>query len=162
MTAERRSKYEEKTMKLICRSLLGVGIAGMLFGTVSSCTSSSPRPKDRLLEIRVDGGYGFLTCLSLKADGGFTWSGWEPPREAASVSEGRLAWDDVQRIWDLAKKVEASVERGEYQGGAHTCTIELVFPEKTKSIRVKSAEQDQRPTLLKDFMDTLWKTRDRR
>ncbi|MGB2755827.1 MAG: hypothetical protein WBD75_02675 [Phycisphaerae bacterium] len=149
-------------MKLICRSLLGVGIAGMLFGTVSSCTNARPRPNNGLLEIRVDGGYGFLKCLSLKADGGFTWSGWEPPRKAASVREGKLAVDDVQRIWDMAKKVEESAEKGEYQGGAHTCTIELVFPDKTRIIRVKSAEQDQRPTLLKDFMDTLWKTRDRR
>ncbi len=112
--------------------------------------------------VEIVGGYGYLASMELKADGTFTWHGWEPGRKVASRHEGKLNAEELRSVVGLVNRVSEKISGSEFAGGQHSYTLILQTPGgRRREIRIRSAEQDQRPAELKALQDSLWATRSR-
>jgi hypothetical protein len=116
-----------------------------------------------IVQVRLDGGYGYLKNLWLDKNGTFHWLGYEPDRKLASERRGKLSEQEVKEIWESAERLLATPVKDAYAGKHAGCTLVLVFDDKTsREIRMKydkTTENDDRPQELKTLLDKLWATR---
>ncbi len=141
--------------------LLTVFVCGALAISSSVC-DAGPQPQpaaDDISEIQIDGGYGYLRCLTLYQNGAAEWTGYEPPRQSYSQHKVRLTAEETKRIFTLAKAVNRNVQTNMVTGGNQGCKLVFVFGQTTREIRIKSDTKELRPPALKELMDALYKTR---
>jgi len=128
--------------------------------STNSGTKAAAAPA--LKAIDIDGGYGHLRQMILHASGELYWTGWEPPRKAASEYKRRMSAKEVSEIWQLASNICMDELREAYAGGDHTYTVKFTFADRTKSVKVTFSEKDDRPAAFAQLMERLWKTRDKK
>jgi hypothetical protein len=110
--------------------------------------------------IDIVGGPGHLTSMELKADGAFTWHGWEPGRRVVSIREGKLDAEELQAIVRLASRIRETISAQEFVGGKHSCVLVLRASDgRKREIKIRHAKDDQRPAELRRLLDALWATR---
>lgn len=112
--------------------------------------------------IEISGGFGHLTSMQLRADGTFTWHGWEPGRRIVSIRHGKLDADELRMIVGVAGRVRQTVTGSELAGGDRSYTLVLRGPDGRKQeIGIRHAKQDQRPAEVRQLLNLLWATRNR-
>lgn len=130
----------------------------------AACTNAETKAAaaPALKAIDIDGGYGHLRQMILSAGGELYWTGWEPPRKAASEYKRQMSNKEVSEIWQLASKIRMDELKEAYAGGDHTYTVKFAFADRTKSVKVTFSEKDERPAAFSQLMERLWKTRDKK
>jgi hypothetical protein len=112
--------------------------------------------------IEIVGGFGHLTSLELKADGTFTWLGWEPGRRVASIRQGTLDASELKSIVGLADRVRRTASGNNVAGGDRSYTLVLRSRDgQRREFKIRCAKDDQRPKELRELLNSLWATRSR-
>ena len=110
----------------------------------------------RIVELQIDGGYGYLTSLSLKRDGALAWTGHEPPRKSASTLEGKLPEKEVEEIWTAAGTLREAAPEDSYDGGGRSYDLVLMFEDRSeRRITIKAGEPDSRPEQLRSLLERM-------
>jgi hypothetical protein len=110
--------------------------------------------------IEMVGGFGHLTSMELKADGTFTWHGWEPGRKVVSLRKGKLDAEAFRATIEQANRVMQKIKGSEFSGGEDSYTLILRSSAGQKrEIKIQQSKPDQRPEELKRLLDSLWATR---
>ena len=138
-----------------------IAAVAVLFGSaVAGSGDESSNSNTPLVVIEIVGGLGHLTSMELKADGTFRWHGWEPGRRVLSIREGKLDEKELGAIVRLANRVRERISGHEFAGGENSYILVLRAPDGQKcEIKIRQAEDDQRPAALKRLVDSVWATR---
>ncbi len=112
-----------------------------------------------LCRIEIDGGYGYLTNLSLDVDGTGCWTGFEPARRTASEKKFKLSNEELKTFHRILSRLDIENLSEAYNLGNKYYVLKITDNKNEKTIEFKKNGEINIPVELSDLVNFIWKTR---